>query len=312
MTAQQPTPVPDRPASGRIAIAVMSFDRPHYLERVLQSVVSQQPFAHLQADFFLFQDGASSLRSGAVFGDAARLAEAQQVFGRYLPQGQVMGSAYNLGVALNFDRAERTLYDDLGYDVVLFLEDDLMLQPGYFRTVERLLDLTADRSDIGMVSARGFANDTPLILQQQGAARVMLMDEHNWAFAMRADAWRRRDAVLRPYLALMRQVDYRERDKGDMKLALHMLQRSLGRYGKGYLTSQDSMKNMAFELLGIHRLTTFANFARYIGKEGLHSNAEKFAARGYGRTVLYDGAQTEFDIPATETLRQMRLGLQYR
>jgi hypothetical protein len=304
--------IPATTASGRIAIAVMSFDRPHYLERVLQSVVSQQPFAHLQPDFFLFQDGASSLRSGEVFGDAARLTEAQQVFASYLPQGQVMDSAYNLGVALNFDRAERTLYEELDYDVVLFLEDDLMLQPAYFRTVERLLDLTADRPDIGMVSARGFANDTPLALQQAEASRVVLMDEHNWAFAMRRHAWRRRDRVLRPYLEIMRQVDYRERDKGDMKLALHTLQRALGRYGKGYLTSQDSMKNMAFELLGIHRLTTFVNFGRYIGKEGLHSNSEKFAARGYGRTVVFDRDQTKFDIPATDTLRQMRLGLQYR
>lgn len=303
MTADQPN---------RIAIAVMSFDRPHYLERVLQTVIGQTPFARLQPDFFLFQDGAKSLRSGASFGDTARLAEAQTVFSRYLPEGQVMSSAYNLGVALNFDRAERTLYEDLGYDVVLFLEDDLVLQPTYFRIVERLLDLTAARSDIGMVSARGFANDTPLLQQRAEAARVALMDEHNWAFAMRRATWRQRDQVLRPYLELMRQVDYRERDKGDMKLALHTLQRSLGRYGRGYLTSQDSMKNMAFELLGIHRLTTFANFARYIGKEGLHSNAEKFAARGYGRTVVYDREQTDFEIPSTETLRQMRLGLQYR
>lgn len=297
---------------GRIAVAIMSFDRPHYLERVLQTVLCQHPFTQLTPEFFLFQDGAESLRTGKRFGDRDKLVEAQAVFARYLPHGKVLESTYNLGVALNFDRAERTLYEELDYEVVLFLEDDLILHPAYFRTVERLLELTADRPDIGMVSARGFANDTPLLVQRAQAHRVELMDEHNWAFAMRRAAWRQRDEVLQPYLRLMREVDYRERDQGEMKLTLHTLQRSLGRYGKGYLTSQDSMKNMAFELLGIHRLTTFANFARYIGKEGLHSNAEKFATRGYGNTVVYDRIQTEFDIPSNETLRRMRLGLQYR
>jgi len=304
--------MPNRSMPNRMAVAVMSFDRPHYLERVLQTVRSQLPLRHLALDFFLFQDGATGLRSGQTFGDAKRLAQSQEVFRAYLPEGQIMASAWNLGVALNFDRAERTLYAELGYEVVLFLEDDLVLHPGYFQVIERLLEMTVDRSDIGMVSALGFAYATPQTEQRARLRDIVLMDEHNWAFAMWRRAWEARDRVLAPYLDLMRQIDYRDRDKGEMKTALHSLQKALGRHGQGYLTSQDSMKNMALELLGIHRISSFANFARYIGREGLHSNAAKFESQGHGRTVVCEAMPEGFDMPDAATLRRMRLGLQYR
>jgi hypothetical protein len=298
--------------SDRLAVAVMSFNRPQYLERVLQTVVSQLPTRRMQLDFFLFQDGALSPRTNTIVADTAMLKASETVFTRHLPQGAVFTTPINLGVALNFDRAERTIYEEFGYDAALFLEDDLVLQPGYFRVIERLLDLTADRPDIGMVSARGFANQTPLSQQHRQVRDLCLMDEHNWAFAMHRKAWAARDTVLQPYLELMRKVDYRERDKGPMKTTLHALQRSFSRHGAGYLTSQDSMKNMAFELLSMHRVSTFVNMARYIGKEGLHSTADKFSARGYGRTIMYEGVPDDFDLPSPEVLKRMRLGLQYR
>jgi hypothetical protein len=175
-----------------------------------------------------------------------------------------------------------------------------------------LLEITAQRDDIGMVSARGYKNGTPLADQQRQAREIRLMDEHNWAFGMHRDAWCARNRVLRPYVKLMTSIDYRKRDKGEMKARLSALQKSLSRHGRGYLTSQDSMKNLAFELLGRHRITTFTNNARYIGKVGLHSNEEKFVARGHHDTIVYQGEHDGFRVPSTEALRRMRLGLQYR
>lgn len=296
----------------RIAIVVMSFDRPHYLERVLQTVTTQKPFKNARPDFFLFQDGAVSAATGTAFGDPDKVSMAQEVFTRYLPDGTIFASPYNLGVALNFDRAENTIYEKFEYQSAIFLEDDLLLQPSYFRIMEELLEIAAQRDDIGMVSARGYRNGMPLGEQRRRAREIRLMDEHNWGFGMHRDAWRARKRVLRPYLDLMTSIDYRKRDKGEMKANLAALQKSLSRHGRGYLTSQDSMKNLAFELLGRHRITTFTNNARYIGKVGLHSNEEKFAARGHHETVVYDGEHHGFTVPPREALRRMRLGLQYR
>lgn len=296
----------------RIAIAIMSFDRPFYLERLLQTVRCQQPFRNLKADFFLFQDGNTSALTGAVFAEQEALKQSQRCFEDYLPDGRILASPDNLGVALNFDRAERSIYEELDYLAAIFLEDDLLLQPQYFRIMEELLELAEGRSDIGMVSARGYRNATPLAEQRRRATEIRLMDEHNWGFGMHREAWRARAEVLQPYLDLLSEVDYRERDLGESKQRLHALQKSFSRHGRGYLTSQDSMKNMAFELLGRHRITTFTNNARYIGKFGLHSNAEKFAARGHHDVVLYDSVTEGFEIPPPTELRRMRLELQYR
>ncbi len=298
--------------TSHIAVAVMSFDRPHYLERVLQTVVAQLPMRDAEPVFYLFQDGSQSPRTRQVFGNAKLMEESVRVFRKYLPQGHVFDSKVNLGVAMNFDRAERTLFEENGYEAAIFLEDDLLLQPHYFQVMEDMLALAAGRDDIGMVTALGFQHHTPLAEQRAHANEVRLMDEHNWAFGLLRKTWEKRDAALRPYLQLVANIDYRERDKGDRKLALRALQQSLGRHGAGYLTSQDSMKNLAFELLGLHRITSFTNNARYVGKEGEHSTAEKFAARGYDRTIMYDRPHGGFQIPDGPELRRMRLGLQYR
>ena len=98
-------------APRKIAIAVMSFDRPHYLERILQNVVAQKSLRHAAAPVpFLFQDGAVSPRTGQVYGDAELIARSVELFQQYLPDGHVFHSEINLGVAMNFDRAERVLF----------------------------------------------------------------------------------------------------------------------------------------------------------------------------------------------------------
>jgi len=224
----------------------------------------------------------------------------------------MLPSAYNLGVALNFDRAERKIFQEIGYQSAIFLEDDLLLSPSYFRIMEELLEIAAERPDIGMVSALGYKNRMPLCEQQRRAREIRLMDEHNWGFGMHREAWCARNRVLQPYLKLMASVDYRDRDTGEMKFKLAALQKSFSRHGRGYLTSQDSMKNLAFELLGRHRITTFTNNARYIGEVGLHSNEGKFAAGGYHETIVYNGEHDGFEFPSPQALRWMRLSLQHR
>ncbi|MCR9148428.1 MAG: hypothetical protein NXH74_14725 [Rhodobacteraceae bacterium] len=299
-------------APKRIAVAIMSFDRPQYLTRILQNVVAQDPFIDASTTYFLFQDGSVSPRSGQVYGDQTAMDASVEAFRKYLPDGLVYQARINLGVAMNFDRAERVLFEENDFDAAIFLEDDMLLQPCYFRILEHLLQQSWDRQDIGMVSARGFQNDTPLKEQRENAHRICLMDEHNWAFAITRDAWKARDEVLRPYLGKVADIDYRSRDQGNRKAALKMLQAGFARQGRGYLTSQDSMKNLAFELLGINRITTFINNARYIGVLGEHSNMEKFLARGYHRTVMYDQPHFDFELPSPDALRHMRLGLRHR
>lgn len=291
----------------QIPIVIMSFDRPKYLERVLQTVVAQRPFRKREPVFYLLQDGSVSPRSGRVFGNQEKILCSREIFAQYLPQGLLYASEHNLGVAMNFDRAERLVFEEQGHDVAIFLEDDLLLQPNYFRIMEELLDIALQRDDIGMVSACGFRVSTPLAEQRRRKHEICLMDEHNWAFGLTRRAWRKRDTVLKPYLKRMCQIDYRDRDQGVDKQWIVALQKAHARHGQGYLSSQDSIKNLAMELLELHRISTFTNNARYIGKQGEHSTFEKFQKRGYETTVMFNDEHDGFDVPLPEDLRRMRL-----
>lgn len=290
-------------AAPEVPVAVMAFDRPAYLARVLQSIARQRPSGRLKPRYFLFQDGAVSPRTGAKFADPAAVAASAAVFRRYLPQGVVVDVAHNLGVAMNFDRAERLLFDEMGYEFAIFLEDDMVLQDYYFDILGELMELCAAREDVGMVSAYGFQLDMPLEEQRRRSRELCLMNEHNWAFGLTARCWRARDRVIAPYLDLVRDIDYR--DRGCRKNEILAFQQSLGRIGVGYLSSQDSIKNMACEILGIWRLNTITNNALYIGRKGEHMNEEKFMRRGYARTVLFDAPHGGFEPPDVETLRRL-------
>jgi hypothetical protein len=288
----------------------MAFDRPAYLESVLQTVVRQDGYGKFEPVFFFFQDGAVSPRTGNAAGSPERIAASIGVFESYFPDAEILPSKDNLGVAMNFDRAERILFEEYNYEAAIFLEDDLILQPHYMNTMAALIEIALERTHIGMVSACGYLMSTPLAVQRARARELCLMDEHNWAFGITRRAWMARDKVLRPYLDLVSDIDYRTRSTRNPQLKAY--QRGLGRGGRGYLTSQDSMKNLALETLGIHRVSTFTNNARYIGKIGEHSTEEKFSAKRYDQTILYDAVQTEFDVPTSEELSLLRSGLYLR
>lgn len=294
----------------KLPIAMMAFDRPAYLESVLQTVLRQTGYGKFDPVFFFFQDGAVSPRTGNVAGSPDRISASISIFEKYLPQSILLPSGVNLGVAMNFDRAERILFEEYEFEAAIFLEDDLILQPHYMETMAALMEIALEYEYIGMVSACGYLTSTPLAVQRARARELCLMDEHNWAFGITRRAWTARDRVLRPYLDLVSDIDYRTRSSRNPQLKAY--QRGLGRGGRGYLTSQDSMKNLALETLGIHRVSTFTNNARYIGKIGEHSTEEKFSAKQYDHTILYDKPHTQFDVPSSDDLGLRRAGLYLR
>lgn len=289
-----------------LAVILMTFNRPHYFEQVLQSVLNQTPMLSRELSYYMFQDGGcTALNNFRVESDEI-LAKSPRIFKSYLPKGEIHISEHNLGVALNFDRAERFIFEKMEYEEAIFLEDDLILESNYFRLIESLLDSTEGRPEIGMVSARGFSNFTSLQDQLTHINRVCLMDEHNWGFALKRDAWKARDQIVKRYIHQMMNMNYRDRDKGFNKQVIHSFQRAHARNGNAFLTSQDSIKNMAMKAQGIFRITTYTNNARYIGREGLHSTYDKFERKGHSKASICPcKVVPHFSIPSKEHLLKM-------
>jgi hypothetical protein len=287
-----------------LPVVVMSFDRYDYLEGVLQSLLRQSLTREVRLEPMLFQDGANVPGSDDRVADPVALTRSVATFRRYFPSAPVFETPENLGVAKNFDRAERYVFVTKRHPFALFLEDDMLLAPHYVDAILRMLELAHEVDYIGMVSGYGYKPNTPLSVQRANRHELCLMNEHNWAFALMRGAWLRREEIVSEYLQIIGDVPYRDRQQ--KRDEIEAFYARYGKSGKGYMSSQDSVKNMALEVLGIHRVSTWTNNARYIGRRGLHMTADRFQRRGYDQTVMYPDPVDYFRLPTKAELSAQR------
>lgn len=273
---------PPRPAP----IAILSFNRPDYLRQVLDSLRAQQDGRLDEREIVLFQDGARNAASGAERGLEADIDACVRLFEERFPGRAVARSPANIGVALNFDRAEHHVFETLDADAAIFLEDDLVLAPRYLGVMETLIDLARHDKRIGYVAAYGH-HWVPLAEQRRAPSRYVLL-EHNWAFALMRRQWRRNKPYVEAYLALVRDVDYRMRPRREIHRLFHSW--DMGCPGD----SQDVAKTIACCLTGAVKINTMACLGRYIGERGLHMNPAEFARRKYQDTEIFPDALPAF------------------
>jgi hypothetical protein len=268
-----------RPTPEKAPIFIMSFDRPDYLEQVLSSLQNQRDADIENRRIVLFQDGAVNAYSGKRHArdDAieACIARTAAIF----PQATILASDRNLGVAWNFDRAERVAFEQMVVPAAIFLEDDLVLGEYYIATLDLLLEKFADDERVGYVAAYG-DHRAPLAEQRSKRARLILQ-EHNWGFAVYRRQWLRMRRHILQYLECLRGVDYRDRDRA----AIEELYASWG-FGCPAV-SQDAAKTIACCINNVVKINTYVCGGRYIGEHGLHMNSHLFVERGYDKTEPY-------------------------
>jgi hypothetical protein len=264
-------------------IAVISYNRPDLLERFLASL-KQQTVVVDPARVALFQDHGDPAEDACV-----------AVFRAAFPEGEVFQSDTNLGVALNIDRAERYVFETLGAEVAYFFEDDLILGPHYLEALGQLVEFALTDDRVGYVAAYG--NHRASAEEQAARSREIVPMDHIWGFALLRRQWERQKSIIDPYLDIIRQRPYRQRDHEAVK----EYYRSLGY--PSIVTSQDGAKHVASLVLGTIRLMSFACFARYEGSEGLHMNPELFKQLGYSDMTVFEGAP-DFTLPSSEQLDQ--------
>ncbi|MGO9991001.1 MAG: hypothetical protein ACLPTF_00600 [Steroidobacteraceae bacterium] len=282
-------------------ILILSFNRPDYLRTVLESLRLQKG-AHIEErQVALFQDGATNPISKRTYAEQADLEACVTVFKEILPHGIVFPSDTNLGIALNFDRAERHAFEILNAAAAIFLEDDLVLSENYIAILDQLLAINFNDKRVGYVAAYG-DHTLPREAQIINQHRLTTM-HHNWGFGLYRRQWEAMRPHVREYLALVRNSDYRLRDHG----AITKLFASWG-FGTP-ATSQDAAKTLACSLLRTIKVNTSACFARYIGEKGVHMNANDFRAQNYGATYVFPCVVTSFE-PVSENLyHQIRADL---
>ncbi|MDI1297081.1 MAG: hypothetical protein PSY12_14595 [bacterium] len=257
-------------------IAILGFDRPQYLEQVLQSLVGQ-----LQADdkVFFFQDGGWNPHSGRKAADEAPIETCVALVSRYIPHAAIFRSSVNLGIAGNYRRAEQYVFQVLGADSAVFLEDDMVLSEHYLAVIAQLLTIAAAEPAIGYVSGYG---DMWATVDEQVARVSKLIPMHeNWGAALTRSSWIKQRPIRELYWSMVRDVDYRFRNHA----------RISGTYGDmGYrnrISSQDASRWIACVENGLVRLTTGTCQARYIGEVGEHFRAARFHKYRFDASQFY-------------------------
>src|SRR5262245_64406489 len=107
----------------RMPLAILSFDRPEYLDAVLRSL---RPQVSRQDRIILFQDGAWNPYSRQQKCDPRAIDACIKSYQRIIPWGAVAASEHNVGIAENYERAEQEIFGNLQASFGLFLEDDLV------------------------------------------------------------------------------------------------------------------------------------------------------------------------------------------
>ncbi len=267
-------------------LIVMSFNRPRYLEAVLRSLRAQVGADIEQRRVALFQDGGHNKFSGKTWADQADLDGCVDVFRDIFPAGEVFQADENLGIALNFDRAEKYVFEKLQSKVAIFLEDDLVLSPHYLNILDHLVDVHRDDERVGYLAAYG-EHSVPFDAQARNRNMVTTL-HHNWGFALFRRQWNLIRPYLDQYMPFVVGRDYRDRDVAG-------IERLFSSWGfAASATSQDAAKTIACCATGTIKLNTVACFAKYIGETGLHMNPNDFEQRNYANTRVLDELVTDF------------------
>lgn len=270
-------------------IVLLSFNRLDYFAQVLASLKGQHG-VEIVGPILLFQDGAVSEFSGQRYALDEEITASINLFRAFFPMGDIHASGKNLGVARNFDRAERYVFETLGTERAYFFEDDLVLGPHYLRALDNFADVAFSRSDVGYVTVYG-AHHASVEMQKQRLKTIIPMG-HNWGFSLSREQWRKSAQYVDQYVSLVRNMDYRDRPAVKIVELFH----SWGVGAPG--TSQDVAKALACHLTGGLRLNTYPVFGRYIGERGLHTTPESFAQLGFGATQMGgDGDWSISEIP---------------
>jgi len=277
----------------KIPVIIISFNRPDYLELVLLSLKRQS----LPLDLFkiyLFQDGGIDRFSGKVVADTSKSIE---TFKYIFPTQTIIESDVNLGVALNYDRAEKFAFDVLKADYAFFFEDDLVLGFNYLKALMRMTEFALDEPRVGYVAAYGDHYASPK--DQISNAKKVIMLDHKWGFALTKRQWLLQKEIIDGYIDIIKTSNYQSRNHGQIQKYF----RSLGFVSPG--SSQDAAKDVASCVLGTVKLNCFLPFAKYIGKKGTHFNPEFYDKGKWGESIVYNGDVPDFNFPNKDQIENI-------
>jgi len=284
-------------------VALIGADRPHYLKRVLESLVGQVE----NREVILFLD-LNPAKAGL---QATQTKMAKSL----IPHIKVVTRDRHFGCGNNLIDARRKMFDKKECDYAFILEDDLILSPQYLTLCENLMKWCEDNYDnVGAVQAWNECKQ-PDEWKEKRLDIVDVTYYNWWGYLLSRKTW----DLIKDYLfefqnKFLQIPNYRRRDhlqiyKWMRKNQSWVIppdvgcpkstkanQKCVAYFNKCFITGQDAATMRAFENAGIVRVSTVVNRAQYIGEIGVHKTKPIFKKMGYHKMLMF---QSENDCDLT-------------
>jgi len=261
-------------------VALLSFNRPGYLDQVIKSIKAQ---SFDDYEIILFQDGVMNKYSWRRAANQTDIDDSIQMFKDAFPRSETVISDVNIGIAENWHCAEHTLFLEANAEEVLFLEDDLVLSDYYFETIYNMFNEFRDDPEIGFFNAYGEVS------KERNPSEMIAMG-HLWSYGTTKKAWEKRQDFFNEYYSIVEGKDYAFRSVPEIE-ALH----SKVGAKKGIANSQDGAKSIAGLLCSQIKISPSVNMGKYIGEVGFHATPAFYSERGFAKMPVYDtGAINDF------------------
>ena len=281
----------------KTAILLLGFNRVEYFDQTLKSL--EKNSAAYECDIHIYLDGGEKSRQE----ELVALVEKS----KFTDVNFVLRPD-NWGIGRHLIDARRTLFDELNYDRLILLEDDMLLAPNYIQTVVDMMDWTSKYCDVGTVMAYNLNTD-PTTLQEEQMSDVIATNRHFWGYGMTRQVW----DIIKPIIYDFEQKyllknAYADRSHFRIRWSFmrsYMSKKRRQRTGKNLIpkeclappfpkiprkspTSQDAITALALWYHGFGRVTTRVSRAEYIGVEGFHTNQELYTTMGFQEQNILD------------------------
>jgi len=274
-----------------VCICLISFNRPNYLKQTLEALAKNT----VQLDTYLVQDGAVNKFSGRQCCLEDDIYKCVDHFYNFFPHGVSLASNQNVGMALQYDRAEEWCFKFNNYEAVIFIEDDFVPGPQYIEILLEIYKKTKNIKEIGTITAYG--PDRFMMKEEQVVNEFSLeIATPSWGYLLSRNRWKERQPFYQSYLDLVKNVDYRERPQEDIIRWLK------GNRFNMECSSQDAAHSVAMVLAGQVKLGTSTRNAYYIGRDGIHMDPIEFDNGYYGKDHMWKYNSLDFIVPSQEWL----------
>ncbi len=274
-------------------IGIISFNRPHYLKELVESLAGQHGEALTDREIHLFQDGA--IVGGQRYANDEDIDECVRIFTGFFPHGGVHRSDENIGHIRNVLRMEGFFFlDREDCPAAMFFEDDLVVSPYYVQALDELLHYAHTAGDVAYVRCI-HASRHSLEDQKRNARRTFVMSiGQMWGYGTTREYWRKERSALNLFYEMALCRPYRNLDHNIGQLQWWRLGAPI-RFGE-----LDYAKDNAAAYLGYAQIGSYCLAAKYIGEQGVHFSREIYERQGWHQLEMYRDVLGNFEYPSDE------------